>query len=324
MKKDLYICYTPLQIIIAKKIIQSKTDQTIKPDFVLIPLADTDRFRYYFQSISELCDESVYFNELQTKRFPFYISYIARRFRNKQYKRVYLANIDSAQIQFILSFMKFDEINTFDDGTANITRRGIYYEDQPRFKSKLIRFMRKISGNKYTSEKIKQMSSRHYTIYPGFKNIIDNVIPIELFSNDNVQYAHSRKKKCIVILGTIYDHACKNSKDKTLLISLIQKVIDKFEDDTIYYLPHPVDEKNYFGRVRNYPSKMIAEEIILELLQQYEDIELIGFASSTQFNLMNVKGIRNIVIKSKLLQDDRNELGVELIKNHAEVIKIDD
>jgi beta-galactosamide-alpha-2,3-sialyltransferase len=324
MKRDLYICHTPLQVVIAKKIIQSKMDATIKPDFVLIPLADTDRFRYYFQSISELCDESIYLNEIRTKRFPFYAHYIARRFRNKEYRCVYLANIDSAQIQLILSFIKFNEINTFDDGTANISKNGNYYKDEPGWTERLRRIARKIIGNRFSSEKIKQLSSKHYTIYPRFKNIIDNVVPIDLFSDKiNPHVSVSNKRKCVVLLGTIYNQAFKNTKDKELLLSLLQKLINNSEADSIYYLPHPVDEADYFEGVIKYKSLKIAEEIILELKQQYEEIDLIGFANSTQFYLMNVKGIRNFVIKSKLLDNNRTVLAGELIKNNAEVIDID-
>lgn len=324
MKKDLYICHTPLQVVIAKNIIKSKMYSTIKPDFVLIPLADTARFRYYFQLMSELCDESIYLNEIRTKRFPFYAHYIARRFRNKEYKCVYLANIDSAQIQLILSFIKFDEINTFDDGTANISKNGNYYNDKPSWTERLRRIARKIIGNRFSSEKIKKLSSKHYTIYPGFKNIIDNVVPIDLFSDMTMQNVSVRnKRKCVVLLGTIYNQVLKNSKDKELLLSLIQKLINNLEADNIYYLPHPIDEADYFIGVTKFKSHKIAEEIILELMQQYEKIDLIGFANSTQFYLMNVKGIRNFVIKSKLLDNNRNDLASELIKNGAEIMDID-
>ena len=325
MKKDLYICYTPLQVVIAKKIIQSKIDKNIKPDFVLIPLAATDRFKYYFQSMSELCDEKIYLNELRTKRFPLYVLYLARIFRNREYRCVYFANIDSAQIQLILSFIKFNEINTFDDGTANISKNGIYYKDKPSWGVRLRRIARKIIGNRYSTEKIKKLSSKHYTIYPGFKNIIDNLVPIDLFSDKNAQRIPIRNnKKCVVLLGTIYNQALKNNKNKELLLSLIQKLINKLKADTIYYLPHPVDEADYFQGVTKYKSHKIAEEIIIELTQQYERIDLIGFANSTQFYLMNVEGIRNFAIKSELLDNDRHDLARELIKNNAKVIEIDD
>lgn len=322
MKKDLFICLTPLQVVIAKKIIESKSSSKLKPDFVLFPLADTERFRYYFQSMSLLCDDSIYW--IDVKKFPLYVLDIARKFLTKKYGCVYLSSVDSVHIQYILSFIKFDKINTFDDGTVNIAIDGIYHNDEPRWPEVLKRLIRRASFNKFSSEKIKSLSSTHYTLYPGMKNIIDNTVAIDLFSGKMVQGAGKKKSKCVVLLGTVYREVLKNSEDKDRLLSLIRRMVAAQEKNTIHYLPHPRDEVDYFEGVIKYKNNIISEEIIAKLLQQYEEVDLLGFASSAQFNLMKIKNINIIVIESLLFKDVFINLANKLVRNNAKMLKLDD
>lgn len=322
MKKDLYICLTPLQVVIAKKIIQSESTSTVKPDFVLIPFADTERFRYYFKSMSDLCDESIYL--VIKKKFPFYILEIARIILNKEYDCVYLANINSAFIHYILSFIKFNKINTFDDGSANISIYGIYHKDEPSWPDILKVFIKNAIFNKFSSKKIKELSLRHYTLYPGVKNIIENTVSIDLFSEKMTQGVCQKKRKCVVLLGTVYREVLKDPEDKNLLLTLIKKLIASKETGTIHYLPHPRDEEDYFEDVIKYKNILISEEIIAELLQQYTEVDLLGFSSSAQFNLMNIKNINIIAIKSLLFKDLFINLADELLKNNAKALEIDD
>jgi beta-galactosamide-alpha-2,3-sialyltransferase len=320
-KKDLFICLTPLQIVIAKSIIQSEKNNKLKPDFILFPLADTERFRYYFQSMVPLCDESIYWKD--TRKFPLYVFDFVRKFKNKKYGCVYFASIDSIHVQYILSFIKFDKINTFDDGTANIALDGIYHKDIPSWSKKIKKNVRLIIGNKFSQDKIKLLSSKHYTLYPGFKNIINKTTPIDLFSNRMIQGTGHKKTKCVVLLGTVYLEIVKNSEDKEFLLSAIQRLIDSKAADTIHYLPHPRDEIDYFEGVIKYQSNLISEEIVANLLQEYSSVDLLGFASSTQFNLMNIESINIIAIKSLLFKDIFIDLVDKLSVNNAKILEID-
>lgn len=48
----------------------------------------------------------------------------------KRYKTVYVASIDSIVVHYALSYSKFERIETFDDGTLNISYDGVYYHDR--------------------------------------------------------------------------------------------------------------------------------------------------------------------------------------------------
>ncbi|MGV8804905.1 MAG: glycosyltransferase family 52 [Polaromonas sp.] len=311
---------TPLQVVIAKKIIESESN--LKPDFIFFALADTDRFRYYFKSMAALCDESVYW--INPKRFPLYVLEIACKFWGKKYNRVYLSSIDSVHIQYVLSFAKFNEINTFDDGTANIATDSIYHKDTPRRSEVFKRVVRRIAFNKFSSGKIKSLSLRHYTLYPDVKNIIDNTVGLELFSRKIIQSDGQKKKKCTVLLGTVYHEVIKNFNDKDKILSLIRAMLAGQEKNTVHYLPHPRDEGDYFEGVIKHDNVVISEEVVAELLQQYDEVDLFGFGSSAQFNLMKVNNINIIAINSVLLKEVFIDLVDRLVENNAKILNLDD
>ncbi|STY64560.1 Glycosyltransferase family 52 [Mannheimia haemolytica] len=56
------------------------------------------------------------------------IIYLKRTFGGKKFNKVFLANINELEIQFLLSAISFQELNTFDDGTANIVQNSIFYQ----------------------------------------------------------------------------------------------------------------------------------------------------------------------------------------------------
>ena len=322
MKKDLYICLTPLQVVIAKNIVEYKSDSKVKPDFILFPLADTERFKCYFNSMSVLCDKSIYWKN--TRKFPLYVIDIAKKYFGKQYDCVYLSSIDSIHIQYILSFIEFNEINTFDDGTVNIAVSGTYHKDQPSWSEFFKRLVRRVSFNRFSSGKIKSLSSRHYTLYPGVKNIIDNTVSLDLFSRKLIQGDGQKKKKCTVLLGTVYDEVIKNYSDKDKLLSLIRGMLAGQEKNTVHYLPHPRDEGDYFEGVVRHDNVVISEEVVAKLLQQYDEVDLFGFASSAQFNLMMIDNINIIAIKSSLFKEVFIDLIGKLVENNAKVLNLDD
>jgi hypothetical protein len=68
---------------------------------------------------------------------------------------------------------------------------------------------------------------------------------------------------------------------------------------------------------------LIAEEVIFELINEYEEIELVGFGSSTQFNLMAQPSVKNVVLDSHLLHPRMRQLIQMLAGSGAEYLMLD-
>ncbi|SUB35730.1 CMP-N-acetylneuraminate-beta-galactosamide-alpha-2,3-sialyltransferase [Pasteurella multocida] len=54
------------------------------------------------------------------------ILYLKRAFSGKHFDQVFVANINDLQIQFLLSAIDFNLLNTFDDGTINIVPNSLF------------------------------------------------------------------------------------------------------------------------------------------------------------------------------------------------------
>ncbi|WP_415839708.1 glycosyltransferase family 52, partial [Salmonella bongori] len=89
-------------------------------------------------------------------------------------------------------------------------------------------------------------------------------------------------------------------------------------EDIDIYIPHPRYDSHEFDDVLNVKSEMIAEDIILEYLEQGLELKLYGFNSTVQYNLNNISAVKNYKLISPLLTDAFNH-GLELDFNHISV-----
>ncbi|EEN2505823.1 UDP-glucose--glucosyl LPS a 1, 2-glucosyltransferase, partial [Salmonella enterica] len=107
-----------------------------------------------------------------------------------------------------------------------------------------------------------------------------------------------------VLLGTVYTDALKNKEDECVFLQHLQRFIKKEAVDI--YIPHPRYDSHQFNSVLNVSSEMIAEDIILEYLEQGISLEIYGFNSTVQYNLNNISTIKNYKITSPFLKDSFN------------------
>lgn len=318
VKRDLFMCVTPLQILIARRIIESQSYDGEKPDLVLVALSRSDKYTHYFEKVSPYCRRCI---KIQKLMFPFNLYYIARYFFNKNYNRLYLASIDASFFQLLISFVNFLEIRTFDDGTANITGSSAYYHDPKGliFNAKRMAFW--LAGNRYSRKRIINESKEHYTIYPGFKNICENTKCVELISDVNVETG--RKQRSItIVLGTCYGQAAKSPGLEDKLIKELESYVKSIDGDKVYYIPHPRDERNIFREIEQINDQRISEEIISDFVRDGDQVTLIGFASSVQFSFLNNNKVENISLTSPYLKDIFNDLSDKLSEHGGKVLKI--
>ncbi|HDL2935365.1 TPA: glycosyltransferase family 52 protein, partial [Mannheimia haemolytica] len=247
---NLIICCTPLQVLIAEKIIEMHPNERFYG--VMLSTVKNAKFDFYQARLAQKC-EQFFAMQQHSERIQLLkeIIYLKRTFGGKKFNKVFLANINELEIQFLLSAISFQELNTFDDGTANIAQNSIFYQaENIGLNRKLINFF---LGNKYSLEKLKQRSKTHYTIYKNFPNIIENTVYIDLINQvESVGTAPSNDDITHILLGQpIFE------RDDEKNIALAEKVIQQFGIDL--YLPHP-REKYELENVEYINTNLIFED----------------------------------------------------------------
>lgn len=296
----LFICMTNLQLLIAKAIIEKERLNNV--DLLFIGDAGNGKNVCYLNKIKPLCQHvSLEANVKKTSTFKtlkrtLYAKKIMMSYK-KKYDVVFFANFHVPLIHHILSVISFDEIRTFDDGTNNINKKSVMYQDSSvPFSSKCFR---RLMGRKYHKEDILKLDRVHYILFPEKPNIIEKKEAITLICYNSVASGTSITKK--ILLGTVYSDAIDKKHE---VLSLIQKVQCFIDDRKIdYYIPHPRELSYQFDNVENINSELIAEDIILEFLKQGLRLELYGFNTTAQINLSNISVIENYNLKSPLLKE---------------------
>lgn len=269
---NLIICCTPLQVLIAEKIIAQFPDKTFYG--VMLATASNKKFDFYRQRLASQCGP--FFSMIQHKdRFNLLkeILYLRARFCGKRFDQVFVANINDLQVHFLLSAIRFNQLNTFDDGTINIVKNSIFYQDDvPTLKRK---WLNCILGNQYSTPKLRALSQRHYTIYHGFENIIDNVVNLDLVVHcDSADVAGDYVN---ILLGQpVFLDDQRN-------IALAENVIKAF--NIHHYLPHP-REKYRLENVDYIDTELIFEDYIIQCCQT-QKYRIYTYFSSAILNIMN-------------------------------------
>ncbi|MDC5005353.1 glycosyltransferase family 52 protein, partial [Acinetobacter baumannii] len=160
-KKSLVICLTPLQMIIAEKVVAKQPSV----DLLVIALNDNNKYKYYFDNFQHpnlkkqyyLFDnnQSIFSKILKVVKFKNFFEI------NDYYENVYISSIDNKYIHSILSKVKFDNLYTYDDGTANIIQDSVYFKQS--FRSKLKDAVFRLIGINFNLNKIKKIVKKHYT-----------------------------------------------------------------------------------------------------------------------------------------------------------------
>lgn len=298
---DLIVCFTPLQLIQCQKLIEEKIIGKCK--LIFLTSNDSKQIRYYYEKFP--CDEKLLY--LTHKRFPFYALDLKAMFNSVTYNNVFLSNVDSIYCHYILSFIRFSDLFTFDDGTINLVQdSGFYINKRSLFYSLLYKAL----GCKYDLNRTKSEITQHFSIYKDHKNIVDNVryINLEFVSNEE-QVTECRYPVANVLIGTVYDSI---TNDKA---SLLAQLNFEFKNKEFYYIPHPMEIDGDFDLGYSIPGYEIAEIKILNLLNTYNKINVYGFNSSVQINVSQNERITNYKLSSEFLKI-RFNLNYSFIEYH--------
>lgn len=275
--KNLFICLTPLQSLIAQSLIR-KTAPT-PADLLMICYAETDnaKFRHYYQETAQLCQYAQFIRIPQnTWLREITLPFITKNL-SKQYDTIYAASIDNPNVQYPLSHLSFKKLETFDDGTANLYPDSILYQNQKYGKKSKI--IRKLQGIRYTTEDLRQLSSAHHTLYPTQKNIVSPTIALKLWQNSAFLSDSGSLKTQKILLGQpLFDETADN-------ISLFQSLLQCTQADA--YFPHP--RESYRLLNANYiDTPLIFEDYLLKRIQQepHTKFHIYHVASTAALNVV--------------------------------------
>lgn len=299
--RSLIMCTTPLQMLIANRIIQENSDEIF--DLILIVNGEiNNKFKYYFNGLSEicakvLCIELNYISGLNkiNKLFEFKKEYIG--WGDFNYSSYYLASIDNTFFHWILSKKKeSSSIFTFDDGVANIFYKSSFFVKKS-ITWRLIVW--KFIGVYFNINKVKEQSKLHYTIYPNKKNIIENKKNISLFIGDFIRVKSNEDEEINLFLGQpLYE--INKKYNENYLCNLLKKLnID-------LYFPHPREKYNLDTSISIVNSELIFEDYVVNLLSNNKKINIFTFLSTAALNVENISGIKiNYLFDDFLMENYR-------------------
>ncbi|MBH5329870.1 alpha-2,3-sialyltransferase [Eikenella sp. S3360] len=176
---NLIICLTPLQALMARRLIEQHSPQPFDLLMLCYEDADNAKFRHYFQVASKLCRRAEYALIPQSKwRRELGLPRLLRGL-DGQYATAFAASIDNPNVQYVLNKIRFAALETFDDGTGNLIPGSVLYRNSGNRQRRL---MNRLRGIRLQTEELRRLSQRHHTLYPGQPNIAAPTVPLDLWA----------------------------------------------------------------------------------------------------------------------------------------------
>ncbi|ENQ6262655.1 hypothetical protein ACEPLI_002276 [Acinetobacter baumannii] len=309
LKKNLIVCITPLQMLIAKKIIALHPESSF--DFLCLYYDDNSKYEYYYHELKKVCNKSERFlikNEnifLRIFMFLKFFLFLRKNFET-QYNSIFISSIDSFLVHFLCSKIAYKNIKTFDDGIANIHQDGIYF---CRKKISLGRkFFLKIFRINHDKELLIEKTETHYTIFKDIVNVTSRTFFLEMAENNN---KGELRKEINIFLGQPFKEY-KLSTEINIVSILKNLKIDQ-------YYPHP-REKEINLNIKIVKSNLIIEDYVLELIKSGFKVRVYAFLSTALINMQSIKGVEVYLIHNNELYKKYKSLYDVFEKAHIPVI----
>lgn len=295
---NLIICCTPLQVLIAEKIIDLYPNENFHG--VLFSPIHNEKYQYYFTRLKEKCHRADYIDVKDLFRNKYYllikfISFWMKGLFLRNVRRIFLANIDVFYIHLFIGRFKEAEVITFDDGALNLNFFQNFFtraKPQEIFSPKFLFLLRLFKA--VTLKELCLRQKKHYSIYK-LPNIMGETTYLDLLGSllfiDN---DHNFTKNVSILIGQpIYQDQIN---DKELDVNLMKKVIKDYHIE--YYFPHP--RENYIVDNVNYVNTpLIFEDYLTSLIRNNPNVQYViyTFFSSVALNLSSVPNIKIVSLK---------------------------
>lgn len=316
---NLFICLTPLQALIAQQLIHQTAPTPADLLMICYAEADNEKFRHYYRETAALCQNAAFVRVPQNTWLREIALCFLKKNLKKQYGTIYAASIDNPNVQFPLSHVQFDKLETFDDGTANLYPNSILYRNQQY--GKKAHFIRQLQGIRYTTEELRQLSRLHHTLYPTQNNITQPTVAVNLWQNDawskvsgSLKNPLNTNRQKILLGQPLFDDEHEN-------LSLFKHIMASVQPD--HYFPHP--RETYRLDADYIVTSLIFEDYLLKQLNPNTEYHIYHIASTAA---LNVAHFPNVVVHAlrpqhALFQNENFRYLYDLMKNmNIEILEL--
>lgn len=284
----LFICYTPLHVLIAQKVIAfTKIDEY---SFIYFDDYGSDKSTHYYNLLQENSQYSIRIP--RTKKYFTDFKNIYKVYRQLKLRvslenvTIYTGNIKAMHTRLLMLLLSYKELHTFDDGCANVADTGYYANNNENILYQLFFTLIKPS---LVYKNLRQSMVVHYSIFKE-KNIYPNVTYIDLFNKVEKQSFNLKPQLTILLTSVLSENKIIGIESE---VELNRNIITHFNVNKI--IPHPGSTQlNLYNNVEIIHSALISEEIIFNLSETY-DLTIIGIFSSTLLNLSGINLIKKII-----------------------------
>lgn len=269
--KSLIICATPLQVMIAERIVALHPEESFS---VLIYSAGKTpaKYRYYGDRLIAKCASGRYFEgdvfagPLSRLAMLCYLIYytVLFRLRYADIRKVYVSSFELVPIRLLLANLHKDkELHSFDDGLVSLLPESYNQNKSDGVKGPLFRLF----GVPQTSE-IRKLLKDHYTIYDAPNAAHATPKKIALFdelAEDANSYSEPLQDVAIFVGQPIYEIVeGQERRSKEVAEALVSAL------GCSYYLPHPREDYRVEG-VEYADTPLFAEDYILQQLRAHPE-----------------------------------------------------
>lgn len=315
---NLIICFTPLQVLIAERIIDLHPNEKFYG--VMYNHHPSEKQTYYYHRLARKCVQTqlVYgsgaSNKLQAYREM--LKLLIKSYKLPSVKTIFIASLDLIDIHFLIHRFSNATIKTFDDGTLNLSPIAFerMMDKQGGGLQRILNLVLKIPS----VQDLRNRSVQHYSIYKQ-PNVMGETTYIELFSkSDPIGQAKSPTRTRKVFLGQpiheLTDPSGEASKKATEYVIDVCSVQE--------YLPHPREPYRVEG-VEYITTPLIAEDYFLQELRKSSEISfhIYTFCSSAILNLQHIPRLTFTAIKPnkcpEFLEEAYNAIeiaGIEVVE----------
>lgn len=286
---NLIICWTPLQMVIAEKIIDQNPNE--KFHTMVMSYVKNEKFEHYFNRLKNKSERaySFYMESPEENKNYVYTSLLEVKLKSlllPEVKTIYLSNMDKPEIHTVISSHPKAEIKTFDDGTANLIESSFLFFEEEVINDK---FYKSFINPNQTPKKIKNSSAEHFTIFKDLPNIMGKyskkLTYLPLFEYENEQN-QPVKETVRILLGTV-EKDLKNTSELA---------IKRYNID--YATLHPRQEYK-LDNVRTIETELIIEDYLLQELNKKPETqyEIYTFFSGAALTIKDFPRVKVIALK---------------------------
>ena len=221
-------------------------------------------------------------------------------------------------LQYVISKVTFQQLYTFDDGTANIFPNSSYFQPLP--KSLPLQLFKHAVGITYPSiPSILAISKKHFTIFPQEKNIIATTEPVYLF--DKVDHPPDEN---LPVKRLLLGQALDNFIGDKAYADIVETMVKAFHLDA--FCPHPRENLDFSHLLPVIDSDKIIEDYLSEALQQnpQQRFEIYTFISTAVFSLKEFPRTQVFMVYTQALWDKFPDAYQFLASRGFTLVNLDD